>query len=140
MERVEGSQLRWFLCGCGTLAVRGIDAGPGDLGFCVDDAQLAGTSLEDLLVEPVTAMTGWVADSGGRAFSDCLFEWIAGVHAVIDEPEAHEQGPATARLEHVRWQGHDRPVAPLDLQLAVDQRRGLTSRVQKIHAYMSGPG
>jgi hypothetical protein len=140
LERVEGSQLRWFLYGSGALAVRGIDVGPGDLDFCVDDAQLAGTLFEDLLVEPVTAMTGWIADSGGRAFSGCLFEWIAGVHADIDEPEPHEQGPAAAgRLEHVRWHGHDVPVAPLDLQLAVNQRRGLTSRVQKIHAYMS-PG
>ncbi|MEW2275752.1 hypothetical protein [Streptomyces griseofuscus] len=140
LERVEGSQLRWFLYGSGALAVRGIDVGPGDLDFCVDDSQLAGTLFEDLLVEPVTAMTGWIADSGGRAFSGCLFEWMAGVHADIDEPEPHEQGPAAAaRLEHVRWHGHDVPVAPLDLQLAVNQRRGLTSRIQKIHAYLS-PG
>lgn len=139
LERVEGSRLRWFLYGSGALAVRGTDVGPGGLDFCVDDAQLAGTLFEDLLVEPVTAMTGWIADSGGRAFSGCLFEWIAGVHADVDEPEPHEQGPtAAARLEHVRWRGHDVPVAPLDLQLAVNQRRGLTSRVQKIHAYRSG--
>lgn len=45
LERVEGSQLRWFLYGSGALAVRGIDVGPGDLDFWVDDAQLAGTSL-----------------------------------------------------------------------------------------------
>ncbi|MEU4932464.1 hypothetical protein AB0G54_39220 [Streptomyces yokosukanensis] len=140
LERAEGSQLRWFLYGSGALALRGIDVGPGDLDFCVDSAQLAGTLFEDLLVEPVTAMTGWLADSGGRAFSGCLFEWVAGVHADVDEPEPHEQGPAAAaRLEHVRWRGHDVPVAPLDLQLAVNQRRGLTSRVRKIHAYMN-PG
>jgi hypothetical protein len=137
LERVEGSRLRWFLYGSGALAVRGIDVGPGDLDFWVDDAQLAGILFEDLLVEPVTAMTGWIADSGGRAFSGCLFEWIAGVHADVDKPEPHEQGPtAAARLEHVRWHGHDVPVAPLDLQLAVNQRRGLTSRVQKIHAHI----
>lgn len=137
LERVEGSRLRWFLYGSGALAVRGIEVGPGDLDFCVDDARLAGTLFEDLLVEPVTAMTGWIADSGGRAFSGCLFEWIAGVHADVDEPEPHEQGPAAAaRLEHVRWHGHDVPVAPLDLQLAVNQRRGLTGRVRKIEAYL----
>lgn len=137
LERVEGSQLRWFLYGSGALAVRGIDVGPGDLDFWVDDAQLAGTLFEELLVEPVTAMSGWIADSAGRAFSGCLLEWIAGVHADVDEPEPHEQGPAAAgRLEHVRWHGHDVPVAPLDLQLAVNQRRGLTGRVQRIHAYL----
>jgi hypothetical protein len=137
LERVEGSGLHWFLYGSGALAVRGIDVGPGDLDFWVDDARLAGTLFEDLLVEPVTAMTGWVADAGGRAFAGCVIEWIAGVHADVDEPEPHEQGPAAAaRIEHVRWHGHHVPVAPLDLQLAVNQRRGLTSRVQKIHAYL----
>jgi hypothetical protein len=137
LKRVEGSRLRWFLYGSGALAVRGIDVGPGDLDFRVDDARLAGTLFEDLLVEPVTAMTGWIADSGGRAFAGCLFEWIAGVPADADQPEPHEQGPAAAaRVEYVRWHGHDVPVAPLDLQLAVNQRRGLTSRVQKIHAYL----
>jgi len=137
LERVGGSRLRWFLYGSGALAVRGMDVEPGDLDFWVDDAELAGTLFADLLVEPVTQMTGWIADSGGRAFAGCLFEWIAGVHADVDEPEPHEQGPAAAaRLELVRWHGHDVPVAPLDLQLAVNQRRGLISRVQKIQAYL----
>ena len=84
LERVECSGLHRFLYGSGALAVRGIDVGPGDLDFWVDDA-----------------------------------------------------GPAAARIEHVRWHGHHVPVAPMDLQLAVNQRRGLTSRVQKIHAYLS---
>lgn len=138
LERVEGNQLHWFLYGSGALAVRGIDVRPGDLDFWVDDAQLAGTLFEDLLVEPVTTMTGWIAGRGGRAFSGCLIEWIAGVHADVDEPEPCEQGPtAAARLEHARWHGHDVPVAPLDLQLAVNQRRGLTRRTEKIHAYLS---
>ncbi|SEO97366.1 hypothetical protein [Amycolatopsis saalfeldensis] len=141
LERAEGSRLRWFLYGSGALAVRGIEVGPGDLDFRVDDAQLAGTLLEDLLVEPVTTMTGWIADRGGRAFAGCLLEWIAGVHADVDEPEPHEQGPAAAaRLEHVRWQGHDVPVAPLDLQLAVNRRRGLTARVAKIQAHQDRRG
>jgi hypothetical protein len=68
----------------------------------VDDAQLAGALLEDLLVEPVTAMTGWNADSGGRAFAGCLLEWIAGVHADVDEPEPHEQGTASRRQPATR--------------------------------------
>lgn len=141
LARTEGSRLRWFLYGSGALAVRGIEVGPGDLDFWVDDAQLAGALLEDLLVEPVTAMTGWIADSGGRAFAGCLLKWIAGVHADVDEPEPHEQGPAAAaRLEHVRWRGHDVPVAPLDLQLAVNRRRGLTGRVREIQAYQRQNG
>ncbi|MEV6901993.1 hypothetical protein [Amycolatopsis sp. NPDC051372] len=130
LDRVEGSRLSWFLYGSGALAVRGIDVGPGDLDFSVVDAHLAGRLFEDLLVEPVTEFTGWVADRGGRAFAGCVIEWIAGVH---ETGEPHEQSP-TGRLDHVRRRGHDVPVAPLDLQLAVSRRRGLTDRVRKILA------
>ncbi|WIX79932.1 hypothetical protein QRX50_03780 [Amycolatopsis carbonis] len=130
LSRVEGSRLSWFRYGSGALAVRGIDVDPGDLDFSVDDAHLAGELFEDLLVEPVSEFTGWVADRGGRAFAGCVVEWIAGVH---DTGEPHEQS-RTGRLDHVRWRGHDVPVAPLGLQLAVSRRRGLADRVGKILA------
>jgi hypothetical protein len=136
LARVEGTPLRWFLYGSGALAIRGIDVDPGDLDFCVDDAVLAGAIFNDLLVEPVTTMTDWIADYGGRAFAGCLFEWIAQVHADIDQPAPHEHGPtAAARLEQVCWHGHEVPVAPLDLQLAVCDRRGLVDRAQQIRTY-----
>jgi hypothetical protein len=133
LRRVEGSRLDWFLYGSGALAVRGIDAGPGDLDLWVGDAHHAGEIFADLLVEPVTEVSGWIADAGGRAFHGCLFEWIAGVHPSVDEPEPHEQGQAAhARRETVRWRGHDVMLAPLDLQLAVAERRGLTERAATI--------
>jgi hypothetical protein len=138
LERVRGSGLRWFLYGSGALAVRGIDVDPGDLDFCVDDADLAGSLFADLLVEPVTTMAGWIADRGGRAFAGCLLEWVSGVHADVDEPEPHEHGPvAASRLERVRWRGHDVPVAPLELQLAAAERRGLSERAKQIRGYAS---
>ncbi|GAA5184281.1 hypothetical protein GCM10023322_25430 [Rugosimonospora acidiphila] len=137
LRRVGGTGLRWFLYGSAALAVRGIDVGPGDVDFWVDDAELAGAMLDDLLVEPVTTMTGWIADRGGRAFAGCLLEWIAGVHPDVDEPEPHEQGPVAAgRLEYVRWHGYDVPVAPLDLALSVSERRGLAGRVAAIRGYL----
>jgi hypothetical protein len=138
ISRVNNTPLHWFLYGSGALAVRGIDVDPGDLDFCVSDAQLAGYIFKDLLVEPVTKMNGWVADYGGRAFSGCLFEWIAGVHSEVDEPLPHEQGLAAAqRIESVRWHEHKIFVAPLDLQLAVTERRGLTDRAMKIRAHIA---
>lgn len=137
LARVQSTQLRWFLYGSGALAVRGIDVEPGDLDFCVNDAHLVGALFEDLLVEPVTTMTDWIADQGGRAFAGCLLEWMAGVHPDVDTPTPHEQGLIAAqRLERVRWHGHDVTVAPLDLQLAVSQQRGLTDRTAKIRAHM----
>ncbi|MGC7870605.1 hypothetical protein ACPUYX_03620 [Desulfosporosinus sp. SYSU MS00001] len=50
----------------------------------------------------------------------------------------HEQGPVAAeRIEIVHWHGHEVAVAPLDLQLAVTDRRGLTDRAMKIRAYIA---
>ena len=138
LRRVKGTPLRWFLYGSGALAIRGIDVQPGDLDFCVNDAHLAGRIFEDLLVEPVTTMTGWIADCGARAFAHCLFEWMAGVHPEVDEPTPHEQGlVALGCLEWVPWHEGIIPVAPLSLQLSVTERRGLSERAEKIHAYMA---
>lgn len=133
--RVEKTGLNWFLYGSGTLAVRGIDIMPGDLDFWVDDADLAGRIFEDLLIEPVTTMTGWIADKGGRAYSGCIVEWLSGVHPTS---EPHEQNPACHPYEkHAHWQGFAIPVAPLDLQLAVLERRGLTERVNRVCRFMA---
>lgn len=53
----------------------------------------------------------------------------------MDEPEPVDYGPAAAsRLEHVTWRGHRIAVPPLDLQLAVANRRGLADRARLIEA------
>jgi hypothetical protein len=136
LRRVERTPLRWFLYGSGALAVRGIDIQPGDLDFWVSDAQLAGRIFEDLLVEPVTTMTGWVADCGGRAFAGCIFEWLAGLHPEVDEPTPHEHGLVALRsLESVSWHGWTVLVPPLGLQLSVAEQRGLSDRVARIRAF-----
>jgi hypothetical protein len=87
----------------------------------------------DRLVEPVTEMTGWVADRGARAFCGCTFEWLAGVHLEVDLPFPSEHGLVGAtRLETATWRGQEVPVSPLNLQLAVARHRGLDDRVAKI--------
>jgi hypothetical protein len=135
LRRVEGTPLRWFLYGSGALAIRGIDVQPGDLDFWVNDAHLAGRIFEDLLVEPVTTITGWIADCGARASAGCLFEWMAGVHPA---PMPHEQGLiAQSRLESVRWRDRIVPIPPLALQLSVTERRGLSERAAKIYTYIA---
>lgn len=138
VDRVEGSGLAWWLYGSGALAVRGIDIQPGDLDLAVDDPWLAGRLMDDLLVEPVTDMTGWIADAGGRAFHGALIEWIAGVHPTGIVPP-HEQEPAAAALlETVEWQGRPIPVPPLGLALGVADRRGQADRVRLIWLAMAG--
>jgi hypothetical protein len=137
LDRVDGSRLSWWLYGSGALAVRGFDVDPGDLDFAVGDAHHAGLLFEDLLVEPVTRHDGWVAEWTGRAFTGALFEWLA----IPFDREPHEQGSAAAhRLETVDWRGRQVLVPPLDLQLAVAQRRGLHDRVALIRQALDSEG
>jgi hypothetical protein len=141
LRRAEGTGLVWFLSGSGTLAVRGLEVNPGDLDFVVTDPHHAGHLFDDLLVEPVLEMTGWVAKWFGRAFHGALFEWISDPDPALDVPEPQEFGLAASRqLETVRWRGHAIQVRPLALQLRVAERRGLNDRAAAIRAALAGGG
>jgi hypothetical protein len=135
LERVDG--VDWWLTGSGALAVRGVDvSSPRDLDVVTDGAgaQRLGELLVDVLVEPVFASDGWVARWWGRAFLGARVEWVGDVDASVDDPEPVDFGPvAAANLNTVRWCGRELRVPPLDLQLAVAERRGLTARVEAIH-------
>jgi hypothetical protein len=135
LRRVEGAGLTWFLGGSGALAVRGIPVAPGDLDFNVSDPHAMGRLLDDALVEPVCAMTGWAARWFGRAFHAAIIEWIADPEPRLDVPEPHEHGlHASRRLETIDWRGHQILVPPLALQLRTAERRGLDDRAAMIRA------
>ena len=134
--RAEDSPLRWWLYGSGALAVRGIAIEPGDLDVHVNDAALAAELLGDHLVEPLTHMTGWVADAGARAFAGVLVEWLAGAHPSGHQPPHEQEDTAESHLEPVTWRGHQILVPRLELQLAVAERRGLADRVALIREAM----
>jgi hypothetical protein len=136
LERVDG--VDWWLAGSGALAVRGVDVSPRDLDVITDagGAQRLGELLADALVEPVFATDGWVARWWGRAFLGARVEWVAEVAPSVDDPDPADFGPvAAANLERVGWRGHELLVPPLDLQLAVCERRGLTERVEAIQRF-----
>jgi hypothetical protein len=136
LERVDG--VDWWLAGSGALAVRGVDVSPRDLDVITDarGAQRLGELLVDALVEPVFATDGWVARWWGRAFLGARVEWVAEVAPSVDDPNPADFGPvAAANLERVRWRGHELLVPPLELQLAVCERRGLTERVEAIQRF-----
>jgi hypothetical protein len=135
LERVDGVEW-WWLTGSGALAVRGVDVSPRDLDVITDatGAERLGELLADVLVEPVFASDGWVARWWGRAFLGARVEWVAEVASSVDDPDPVDFGPtAAASLERVHWRGQELRVPPLELQLAVAERRGLTDRVEAIH-------
>jgi hypothetical protein len=139
-ERLEG-RVDWWLSGSAALAVRGIDVVPSDLDLVVGDARATGEALEDILVEPVRQMPGWLARWFGRAFHGALIEWVAEVDPEVDRQGPHEQGPlAQGALEDVVWEGRRIRCTPLRLQLAVAERRGRVEAVETIKASSSSPG
>jgi hypothetical protein len=65
-------------------------------------------------------------------------EWIGAPKAGVDSPAPSDFGPiAASRLETVAWEGWQLRVPPLDMQRAVSQRRGLTTRVALIDAILN---
>lgn len=134
-----GLQLDWWLTGSAALAVRGLDIVPGDLDLVVDEAAAGQLSdlLLDHLVEPLQPSPGWIWHSFGRAFLHARLEWVGGVNESADSPQTTDFGPSAAkRLEVVCWRGAEIRVPPLELQLAVSQRRGLGERAEKIITFL----
>ncbi len=141
LYRVEGHGVDWWLVGSAALAVRGLDVTPGDLDLSVDDggARRLAELLRDDLVEPFVPTPGWFCNWWGRAFLGARVEWIGGADERADTPHVSDFGPAAARRrEVVIWRGHTLRVPPLDLQLAVNERRGRAARADVIRQAMRG--
>lgn len=139
-SRLAAARCSWFLAGSAALAVRGIDVVPRDLDLVTADASCALRALGDVQTEPVSINRpgAWIARWFGRCFLRARVEWIAGVDPALDVyASPNEFGPAAARrLEPVRWNDHDLVLTPLDVQLAVTERRGLAARAQAIRDFL----
>ena len=134
VELVEPHKLDWWLGGSAALAVRGLEVAPRDFDVVISerDAELLGSVLQAYLIEPVTPVD-WFCSRWGRAFLYARVEWVGGVNEHADQPTVSDFGPTAAgRLETVTWRGRPIRVPPLDLQLDVSRRRGLTDRVEQI--------
>jgi hypothetical protein len=142
LEIVEGQGIDWWLTGSAALAVRGMEIEPHDFDLVADDvgAQRLGELLLDYVYEPVVPVEDWICNWFGRAFLHARIEWIGGVNEVPDQYGASDTGRiAASRLETVVWNGHRIRVPPLDLQLQVNQGRGLTERVEMIKRFVGDP-
>ncbi|HST24617.1 MAG TPA: hypothetical protein VLJ76_01370 [Gaiellaceae bacterium] len=137
--RLRSNHADWFLAGGGALAVRGIEVVPRVLDLVVADEATATAALGDAQIEPTSENRPgtWISRWFGRAFLNARIEWISDVDPAIDVYAApNDHGPAAAaRLEHVRWHDHDLALAPLELQLAVAEKRGLTERAAAIRDF-----
>jgi len=135
---VKDTDIDWWLTGSAALSVRGIDIIPGDIDLTVAerDCMRLGELLADYLIEPSMPVEGWIANWFGRTFMGARLEWVGGVHDSLDVPDPGDCGPlAEKMLETVNWNGVEIRVPPLELQLSVNERRGLTERVEKIKQF-----
>jgi hypothetical protein len=135
LEVVQPEDIDWWLCGSAALAVRGMDIEPHDLDLVTGerDAEKLGELLMGVLIEPVVQVEDWFCSRFGRAFMHARLEWVGGVDDRADQPEVTDFGPTAAnRLDAVVWRGSEILVPPLDLQLRVNVRRGLSKRVAMI--------
>lgn len=140
---VEQHSIDWWLCGSAALSVRGIDIEPRDIDLVVADshAQKLGDLLVDYLIEPVVPVQDWFCRWFGRAFLYARLEWVGGVDDTADQPEISDFGPAAeSRLQTIVWQGQQIRVPPVDLQLEVNRRRGLTDRAEMIERFLENRG
>ncbi len=139
-RRTSGREAGWWLAGSTALAVRGAGIEPGDIDLVCsgDSARRLGAIFADTLIEPVAYdRNSDLSDYWGRAFPGARLEWIGDPKAGVDSPAPTDFGPvAASRLETVTWEGWQLRVPPLDLQRAVSQRRGLTTRVALIDALL----
>jgi hypothetical protein len=139
LERIDGQSIDWWLTGSAALSVRGLTVMPSDIDLITGeaDALKLGDLLADFLVQPMMDTTGWVGKWFGRAFPGARVEWVGGVSETVDAQGVTDFGPtAAARLVTVEWCGRSIRVPPLDLQLAVNERRGRLERAKVIRAAM----
>ena len=140
---VEHQNIDWWLTGSAALSVRGIDIEPRDFDLVVDDvgAQRLGELLMAHVYEPVVPVQDWICNWFGRAFLYARFEWVGGVNESIEQYGVSDAGPtAASRLETVIWHGKEIRLPPLDLQLEMSERRGLTERAEMIRRFVSSQG
>ncbi len=137
-QRTDGQPVSWWLTGSAALAVRGAPIEPGDLDVIGEpaDAIALGDLFSDAIIEPAEpAAADWLSEWWGRAFCGARIEWVGGVKPYVDDPDPCDFGPAAARrLEPVQFEDWEILVPPLDLQRAVNHRRGLTHRIAMIDA------
>lgn len=143
IDRVGATDIDWWLTGSCATAVRGMPIKPHDVDIMLRSADIdrIRTTFGDCIVEPIVSSKGWVVDFFGVVFLHARIDLAFDPQGFVDNPDPADFGPyAMNHLERIDWKGHTIKVPPLDLQLAVNERRGRSDRVQAIGDYMAARG
>jgi len=136
----EQRGVRWWLAGSGALYARGLAVKPHDLDVMLEKSEIEKirAMVAPYIVEPFHHVTGWVVKGFGvvdyRYRIDFAFEpeeWVDGQGPVDFGPYARE------RVELVTWRGHEILVPPIELQIAPNEARGRSERVDLIRQYLA---
>lgn len=140
IDRMKGQGVEWFLTGSCALAVRGIDVRPGDVDIVfphVSDLPLVRYIFVADTVQPFVECGGWVAKAYGSAFAGFVLGMAFETAECLDLPEPIDSGPyAASHLEEITWNGRSIKVAPMELALNINKRRGRNERVRLIEEYL----
>lgn len=143
IEKVEDTEIDWWLTGSCATCIRGIPFAPHDIDIMVDskDVDRISALFSDYLIEPIIDTKGWVTKDFGVLFFHVRIDIASDPQESLDDPEPADCGPYAKRnLEELVWNGHKIRVPPLELQLNVNRRRERFDRVALIEDYMSKKG
>jgi hypothetical protein len=138
-DRARSAGIAWWLTGSVAACVRGVPLSPHDVDIMVDHDQIPTVSeaFADVFIEPLVDTGGWVTRDFGVLFLHARVDIASDPSALLDDPEPGDCGPyARDRLQVVHFRGHEILVPPLDLQVAVNRRRGRHERADLLQAHL----
>ena len=139
LERVNNTNIHWWLTGSVAACIRGISFNPHDIDIMVDHTSIPEIEqvFSDVIIEPIIDSRGWVTRDFGVLFLHARIDIASDPVAALDDPDPVDCGPyAKNHLEIVEWHGYKIPVPPVELQINANTRRGRMDRVKLLKEYL----
>jgi hypothetical protein len=139
IERLNESEINWWLAGSCAACIRGIPIKPHDVDIMIDskDVEKIYSRFLDCIVEPIIDTRGWVTKGFGVIFLHARIDIASDPQPAADIPTPSDFGPyAKQHLKTVTWKGVQIKVPPLYLYLNTNKQRGRFDRVNLIEKYL----
>jgi hypothetical protein len=136
-DRAAGSDIDWWLTGSCAACIRDIPLNPHDVDIMIDSRSVPTVTelFSDVLIEPLVDTGGWLTKDFGVLFWHARIDIASDPAVCLDDPEPADCGPyAWEHLQEIQWRGRVFRVPPLELQAAVNHRRGRLDRAALIRA------